>query len=549
MCCVCKKKMPGGSECFFLFLFGHPGCEQKALVADELVSRCPIPYVSHVSVGRWLKAQAAAPHTDLGAYCMCNWNDDALDAIAAEYVEMVCADFANQAAVIAAALSARHTPLALIVSGYPRTQKQAEKLAHVCRGHYMFAVEFSPPAIYPTTTTKRQTAVHEELASRCCLWRVFNNDGSSTQAIAEQLCADTEQWLSDQPRHMVRLMISPEAPARVNGVFTLAGAIQAAQVIQLALRLANATRTQRHFCGSQPISLLREHVGRLQRYAYMVSLKADGERYLCVVHESSLWFVSRSLHVYRSVYRPALAAHNGTLLDGEYVHASGLFIVLDCLAVQGRNIVMQPLMERLEASVPVGLLFADASHQPWFRPQEYVVFSADRLGQLLAKRAERPFALDGMVFTPAKLPYRLGIDFNMFKWKVAEENTVDLLYLRGTLFCRQTRRGLSANNNNNIAEDEVDYVERSQKNLCPIGKLVDDGTDLRQYDGCVLECQLVHGNFADADSYVWRCKRVRPDKRGANLDWICASIVHSIRENITLADLLAVAARLAAPSL
>lgn len=520
-------------EPFFLFLYGFPGSSsQRRQIASTLHDRLGITYLASVSVGEWLKQQAEAQHTLLGSYVLANWNDDALEPLATHYVQLVCADFVNQVRQ----RCVDGTPSALIISGYPRTRTQAEALAQVCNGHYFYCVELASSDSGDNLHYQRRLkGIHAALPKRC-LWRKYSSDVSDA---ADALCHATYEWVADQSAQMQRLPIPPPpAPQRMSAILTKADAVQSAEVVQRMLQLANATRSKRHFPGAQPVSLLREHLPRLHRYPYMVSLKADGERWFCVVHESSLWFVTRSLQVFRSVYRPALEQHNGTLLDGEYVAARSLFLVLDCLAVQGRNVCLQPLMERLELSVPLGQLFADGSQPLWFRPQEYVDVRT-RFSELLQKSAQRPFALDGLVFTPAKLPYRLGIDFNMFKWKPAAENTVDLLFLRGSLFCRQTRRSSGTTSAAVVAEDEVDYAADSapRSHLAAIGSLAEKCVVSPGSPTMVLECSLVGGETPE--NYVWRPRRLRPDKRGPNLDWIVESIVQSIRENITLEELQA----------
>lgn len=360
--------------------------------------------------------------------------------------------------------------------------------------------------------------------------------------------------------------------------------VENAVIVQLYTQLLDL-RAHR-FAGSHPISLDRESMPRLLRYPYLCALKIDGHRVLCVVHNERLWFIDRRLRVLHTsattVIKPSLAPFEGTILDGELcvlderarrvqaredrwrqwrkpplqqskTPTSSLSIkeaadmleeertprlvyyVFDALRVGSTDVRRRPIMERLAHSIPLGRLFFNSSVLR-FRAQEYV--DRTQIEQLIDRSFHRyDRAPDGIIFQPAKLPARAGVDYNLFKWKPLHRNSVDLY----------------------VGDNHQLYVRKTSEQNPVIDDTVrdDNGGDGDGDDGSML-CALKHGTlhmdkpawlrtntvvecaplFTDDRQLQWVPIHERGDKLSPNADWVVDRIVASIAQNITERELI-----------
>jgi hypothetical protein len=146
----------------------------------------------------------------------------------------------------------------------------------------------------------------------------------------------------------------------------------------------------------------------------------------------------------------------------------------------------------------------------YFRPQKFVAFAA--LRYLWAEKPARSCTIDGIVFTPSLLPYRLGIDYKMYKWKQDIDNTADLLLKEDNrLYCRSKRCGLEC----------IGSVRNSNV------------TELRE--NIVYECRAVASR-----RYEWDVVKARHDKPHPNLDWVVENVLNSIKSAISVEELIAI---------
>jgi hypothetical protein len=271
-----------------------------------------------------------------------------------------------------------------------------------------------------------------------------------------------------------------------------ANPVEHAEVIAMAMRLAHSDAQKPSFFGMHPISLERKHLDELNPDEYFVSPKIDGVRVMLLTLYNRLWVLTRCMDVFPG---QEIAGFDRMLFDCEYSPEANVYYVYDCIcAPHAKYVGHLPLVERMREVEPLGEALSKL-----FRPQKFQPWGDMR--ELWDERGERSCKVDGLIFTPRTAPYRLGINYKLYKWKPAEFNTVDLQYRRGQLHCRG-------------------------KGFTAMGTAVNPGRD-----GAIYEC-------APVDTGRYRLIKERPDKPHPNLDWIVYNVLQCAHENLQIEDLL-----------
>ncbi len=455
----------------------------------------------------------------LGLYLYHNLDTVHLDPITTEYVQDELSKF----------LRSRRPPPLVCIDGFPYTEEQALALPLMCQGRRTLVLNlhinegaqrerceaFNIESLWDdiqfedSTYTKYHASIEAFFEALGVYKRL---DGEVDE---ETLASQVRGCLSSMPARMP-IPPNPSATTKLGELMHKATAMWHARIIQLTVELLNPPKYRKHqFCGGHPITLTRDAMWRLRRYPYHASLKVDGYRYLCVVYMSTLWFVNRRLDVWKGPVLDALKPWNNTILDGE-VLSNNLFMVIDVLCVQGANCMEKELMERLRLGVPLGKLMYNGPL--FFRPQLYVDSRCIEL--LKPEGLPHGCKTDGYVFTPSKLPARIGIDYNMYKWKPLEHNTVDAVYRKGLLYCRGDRR---------------------KADIC-IGGVSAEHTPEWVREGMIVECRVSPDctkEQTETGQLSWIPTRSRSDKLSPNAAWVANSVIKSIQDNITREELLA----------
>lgn len=521
-----------------VYLCGPPSCGKSS--TSQLMSKNQ--WCSEVaSPGSWLRHIMAShdlenplPSHDLPNYLHNNWNNECLDPIVEEYVEQ---------------LLAKHVSGTVVIEGYPRTVAQllqCQQWAYRCP---TIIVNLQLPlAVLQKRAAKRkrdgdneQTLVlrYEHYVN---LLKVFLSkdthglihtlalSGNETaEGVYEKVleCSRLAKKIGSDDEGPLVLLADHQQTLPPSAHFEHCSAIQRATIIQMQHRLSNCNKRKRQFCGTHPVSLDRENMPRLLRFPYMCALKIDGQRLFCMVFQKRFWFVNRRLEVWRSRQMfEELVSFDNTLLDGELCNGGNVFVILDVLCVRGRHVHARPIMERIAHGVEIARFFYDKPLA--FRVQEYV--DRIQLQQLMERAARSPYPLDGVIFQPSRLPYRCGsIDYNLFKWKPAQSNTVDLLWGEDSLL--YMRKAVNIHNPTEQAEQGTMLVE------APCKPNVHDFVRFPSLKpGVVVEC----GPSLDQETneLVWVPRNLRPDKLFPNMDFVVKNVCSSIEDNISETDLV-----------
>jgi len=274
-------------------------------------------------------------------------------------------------------------------------------------------------------------------------------------------------------------------------------------------------RTKPHmFPAPQPISIERRHFGQLNSHPYVVSPKADGERFLLVTLGDRSVLINRAFEETDIKFRFKKDAFEGTVLDVEKI--GNRILVFDAYQVNGEVIKDKGLDERLERATSLVKSVLKTSKDP-LKIEMKPVFERNELEKVMNNNFG--YETDGLIFTPKDEPARIGTHETMFKWKPLERNTIDFQVVpsiramvygydlfvqeRGKLICE--------------ARVPQDLVEPHWRPIMDAGK-----------DHClILECEYIQGEMN-----FWRPIGIRRDKTMPNARRTFQRTLVNIEEDI-----------------
>lgn len=202
------------------------------------------------------------------------------------------------------------------------------------------------------------------------------------------------------------------------------------------------------FPGAQPVSMDRQNIRLIHEKPYKVSWKADGTRYMMLIHqEREIYFFDRDNSCFKVdnlkfPHVKDLDKHiKNTLVDGEMVidKVNGTnvprYLVYDIICFEGEDFSKKSFEDRLIAikhyiigprheAMKRGHI--NRAHESFsIRNKDFwdVTQAAALLGPKFAQQlSHEP---DGLIFQPKLDPYVGGRCDDILKWKPAEQNSVD----------------------------------------------------------------------------------------------------------------------------
>jgi hypothetical protein len=235
---------------------------------------------------------------------------------------------------------------------------------------------------------------------------------------------------------------------------------------------AGTVREEHHFLAPKPVTLEQVHLlepsadtyGIVSVWqGYAVTDKADGERMLLYIAKNGCaYLINNVMDITDTGMRVKSSHLHGTLLDGELVHVHqrkdgsdrDLFAVFDIYFVEGKSVMDLPLIHKsgrnryaaMQEVCDAKLWNTTKAHVD-LRCKEHVAAEGDMMREvcktLLMDAHKLPYDVDGLIFTPTELsvfgyypgkpvpiPQNVRWD-RVFKWKPAEQNTIDFLVEQG----------------------------------------------------------------------------------------------------------------------
>ncbi|XP_074103361.1 RNA guanylyltransferase and 5'-phosphatase mRNA capping enzyme [Cotesia typhae] len=290
------------------------------------------------------------------------------------------------------------------------------------------------------------------------------------------------------------------------------------------------------FPGSQPVSMDRNNIKKLEDKPYRVSWKADGTRYmLFILGDNELFFIDRDNNIFQIFGLTFPHAHDtmrnlkDTLLDGEMVidDVNGQkiprYLAYDIIMYDGMVVRKKPFFPDryalIEKEVMGGRYCAlregrlQREHEP-FSVRLKQFYDIAHTGSLLSEKFAKQLGHqpDGLIFQPAKDPYIPGTCDSVLKWKPLSLNSVDFklkIVTDSGLGILPTKKGML-------------FVGGLNK---PFDKIEKPSKALRELNNKIIECKW--------ENNKWVFMRERADKSFPNSYNTAVSVCRSIKEPIT----------------
>lgn len=324
------------------------------------------------------------------------------------------------------------------------------------------------------------------------------------------------------------------------------------------------------FPGSQPVSLARSNLDMLFKRRYWVTWKADGTRYLILIHRTGTYLIDRSNAVTRVQMRwptplppwrpgcprpdaPVGPFHVGTILDGEMVvdvdKATGIctrrFLAYDMMVLNGEPCLHQPWgkrwavlkdyvenprrFEQEEARKGKYRLRYDYAQEEFrFRRKDFwPLHMAHKVIHQFIPKAVCHEA-DGLILQPYADAYVPLTCDELLKWKFAHMNSVDFkLIVSSEGGVPVSKLQLLHPQKGGMAV--LKFLEGAKVVFDKGEKPVDDPRELNTR---IIECAW------DPERQAWSFMRERRDKQYPNAFPVYELVVASIKDNIQDSDLL-----------
>ncbi|KAF5274946.1 hypothetical protein FQR65_LT04287 [Abscondita terminalis] len=288
------------------------------------------------------------------------------------------------------------------------------------------------------------------------------------------------------------------------------------------------------FPGAQPVSMDVNNISYLNQKPYRVSWKADGTRYLMLIHkEEEIYFFDRDNCVFKvaGLQFPHRKEHRhlrDTLVDGEMVidKVNGTniprFLIYDIIKFDGQDVgqlAFFPIrLHCIENEIIKPRILAmengqiNKSKEPFsIRKKEFWPITQTRnlLGEKFARTlSHEP---DGLIFQPAKEPYKSGSCKDVLKWKPLELNSVDF------------RLQIVKEEGMGIVSKKVGHLYVGQQDIpFAVMKFTKEIKDLHNK---IIECKY--------EDHQWKFMRERTDKSFPNSRTTATAVCESIKSPVT----------------
>lgn len=190
------------------------------------------------------------------------------------------------------------------------------------------------------------------------------------------------------------------------------------------------------FVAASPVTL---HVKNLLKKTknniltdYVVTYKADGERYLAIVlpskkHQGEIYLINNNFQVIKTGI--CVKEYVGTIVEGEYISDSNTFYVYDILMYKNKDMRKLPLIGKHSRVSHIQMFLLHVKGDMKFIEKKYVTEGDDIFESTKKQLEQKDIKMDGLIYTPIKLEYpnKGGTWSELYKWKPPKYNSIDFL--------------------------------------------------------------------------------------------------------------------------
>jgi hypothetical protein len=291
-----------------------------------------------------------------------------------------------------------------------------------------------------------------------------------------------------------------------------------------------------------------------RRSTYYVTRKSDGIRYQLMFHyRDREKYIDLHQTLFNRKMEPIMVKfevpdflHQGTVLDGELVKegdGTHAYYIFDIIALNGYTVTIRNLADRLqliELLLPFIRPCSDTKESPFllktkrFAPVqnllkflkeenlEYLMNSSTSSKEENKDDPERIHPCDGLCFIERDEGVVAGTATRQLKWKKIEYCTIDVLIRLTSTTCEMF-----------IKDDfgiQLFAIQKLEDTLPPAA--AGAGAGAMEYNNKIVECWYCQ------KSNIWKVKNIRKDKHIPNYFKTVEDTMQSIKDNITIADIV-----------
>ena len=319
-----------------------------------------------------------------------------------------------------------------------------------------------------------------------------------------------------------------------------------AAILKLQTHFFLTKNFKNRFPGAKVTTVERKNVAYIKTHKYGVTDKTNGSRSLLyIAAQGAIFLVDMKWHItpIGIIRNPAV---NNTVLDGELIIATDentfqktyCFYAFDILAQNNLSVETQQLGERYAMMQNVlqklrmePVVQEEQKEKDILQEQKTFVVEMNLRVQFVLslktynmkpnaakeiwdRRKNYPYVLDGLIFTPFDKPYHFSTPTwpTQFKWKPAEENSIDFLL---------QQQGTSTTYDLMVGSKSQPLTERFGQIDIPLGTIVDG---LPISDNMIVECVFREGK--------WVVLKTRADKTEPNFITVAESVWKTITDPI-----------------
>ena len=174
-----------------------------------------------------------------------------------------------------------------------------------------------------------------------------------------------------------------------------------------------------NFPGSQPVSIEKKDLFKLFKFPYYVCEKTDGYRMILFCFNYHGKNISLLINRITRIFFVTLTFDNsdifkGTIIDGELINNCGkwTYVIYDAVSYCGKYIGKNYLSQRLNYIKNNNFSSQDMEIKI---KKFYPMSNIKKFTEEIYPNLDYP--VDGLIFTPEKIPIQSGTQYSLFKWK------------------------------------------------------------------------------------------------------------------------------------